>query len=77
MKKNEELVRGEAARCFYGGAFPQFLRKEGCPGTFSQSMKCDERPQRIFLFVGFECDSLSERVEEGKGKMWEKKKSRF
>jgi hypothetical protein len=42
------------------------LQKEGRPGTFSQSMQLflAERPMKVSPFVCFECDSLSEGVEE-------------
>ncbi|KAJ5882117.1 uncharacterized protein N7529_000789 [Penicillium soppii] len=38
----------------------------GCPGTFSQS----EIRRQCLLCVSFECDSLNEELEEGRGCSW-------
>lgn len=67
MEKNEELVRKSRKVLLWRrvSAIPSQGRVSG---DFLPKHEDVERPRRIFLFVGFECDSLSERVEEGKKK---------
>jgi hypothetical protein len=70
---SERTGRQPLSNCFYGGAFPQCLawyfgltQSAGCPGTFSQS-KIGKRERGFLLCVSFECDSLSEELEEEGG----------